>query len=103
MPVDDVWQVTNEFEYQGNPNSYNWHLQVSVEGDAEGVGDDMLTFWSASSNSVDIVAQSVCAFPVRYSTATISYHQLATNDDQRSCQARKPDMRSTFEPPAGSM
>lgn len=44
MPVDDVWQVTNEFEYQGNPNSYNWHLQVSVEGDAEGVGDDMLTF-----------------------------------------------------------
>ncbi len=30
--IGDVWQVVNEFEYQGNPNSYIWHVQTRVEG-----------------------------------------------------------------------
>lgn len=42
--IDDVWQVTNEFEYQGNPNTYNWHLQITLEGAPDRVGQDMLAF-----------------------------------------------------------
>ncbi len=44
MAVGDIWQVGNEFEYQDNANVYSWYLEVTTEGDAEAVPDDMITF-----------------------------------------------------------
>lgn len=47
MPVGDIWQVTNEFNYQGNPDSYSFHLRVDAEGDTAQLADNLLDFGEA--------------------------------------------------------
>lgn len=44
MAVGDIYVVANEFEYQGNPNAYAWHLQVRVEGTPDKIAADALAF-----------------------------------------------------------
>jgi len=47
MAVGDVWQVTNEFSYQGNPDSYSFNLRVEAEGDSSSVQNQLLDFGEA--------------------------------------------------------
>jgi len=44
MAVNDVWQGSIEFSYQGNPNTYLWYLQLSVQNNEDKVGTDVLKF-----------------------------------------------------------
>ena len=47
MPNGDIWQVANEFTYQGNANNYLWNLRVDQEADAQTVGLILLNFGAA--------------------------------------------------------
>jgi len=42
--LGDIYQVTNEFIYQGNPNQYSFHLRLQIEGTPATVNADMLAF-----------------------------------------------------------
>ena len=47
MAVGDVYRVSNEFLYQGNPNSYGWLLQVEEEASAATLINGLLSFGSS--------------------------------------------------------
>lgn len=44
MAVGDIWQVTNEFTYQKNPNTYSFNLRVTAEGDPAALATNLLDF-----------------------------------------------------------
>jgi len=44
MALGDIYEVSNEFIYQQNPNQYSWHLRVQIEGTPATVNADLLAF-----------------------------------------------------------
>lgn len=44
MPAGDIWTAGIEFEYQNNPNTYNWYLRLTQETNPQNVGEDVIEF-----------------------------------------------------------
>ncbi len=90
MALDDIYLVTNEFEYQGNPNTYSWYLKVVLEGNPDGIPADALAFgvaretaWLALHNP-SVNFNCVTARQV-YPDTSLPQLEITGNSGNRSC------------------
>lgn len=90
MPVGDIYQVTNEFTYQNNPNAYNWHVRVTAEAAPEDVVDDLAAFGQEREDNWLLIHNPSCVFrciTVRqvYPTSSLPSIVATDNAGNRSC------------------
>lgn len=92
MAVGDIYQVCNEFEYQKNPNEYNFFLHVRAEAGPTKVEADMLSFGVARETAwlplhvASVNFRCVTARQV-YPNNSLPGQQITGNVGTRSCMA----------------